>query len=245
MSIEPELIFKSLEDIFLEASKKQSNIYIENVLKRTINNPEYSENIKKLDTLDTINLEELFKLKKFFIELGRDYTMNGYVLPIFKKEIDIICKEIEQKQDPIFDMPLLIPADNIIHGYNIKNYLNMNVSCEIFYENIEYWQDENKLTFEEFYELFENTSCTDWCKMDRFGNSFGGYWEYPENSYERVNAFTLSRKDNGLALYELPYPKKFILETIKIGCSNRLECVPFTVYMCEWMEQIVNRINEP
>jgi hypothetical protein len=42
-----------------------------------------------------------------------------------------------------------------------------------------------------------------------------------------------------LGLYELPYPKKFILAIIKMRCNNRIKCVRYLNCLCEWFKRKV------
>lgn len=87
-----------------------------------------------------------------------------------------------------------------------------------FNEYIEIWEQNESMTEEEFKKQYEETACIDWAKMDRFGNSYGGFWNYPDNTPEKDkdNAWNLTYHDNMIGLFELPYPKKFVLATIKI-----------------------------
>ena len=105
------------------------------------------------------------------------------------------------------------------------------------------WDTNKRYTFEEFYKIYSETACAIWYKIDRHGETFGGFWKYPEGSKERENAFELSREDNGKGLYELPYPKEVILETIIMGCGNSRECVRYSNFICEWVKRKIVRIN--
>ena len=94
---------------------------------------------------------------------------------------------------------------------------------------------------EEF--IARSDCCSDWYKQDRHGNCFGGFWEYPEGSYQHENARQLSYDDNMKGLLELPYPREFILETIHIGCNNRQESVRYSNFLCEWMERKIKQLG--
>lgn len=94
---------------------------------------------------------------------------------------------------------------------------------------------EEPMTLEEFMTAYRDEACSDWCKMSDKGESYGGFWEYPEGSMERENAYELSQDYNGRKLYGLPFPKRFLFETIKIGCDNRMESVRYSNFLGVWM----------
>jgi len=100
------------------------------------------------------------------------------------------------------------------------------------------WNDKDQDQFNDFKTFAdhcEDQMCSDWCKQDEHGNCFGGYWEFPEDSYERKHAFSLCQRKSIVELFVLPYPAKLIFETIEIGCSNRQESVRYTNLLCEWV----------
>lgn len=131
-----------------------------------------------------------------------------------------------------------------INGYKIPTN-EFSVPYDVFLEWKEIWNNNKEMTCEDFNEEFGRVACSDWAKMDKHGDCYGGYWKYPEDSYERENAYDLSYKENRQALYDLPYPKDFILHTVKIGCSNRQESVPYTNLLCEYMKRQIDRMNQP
>jgi hypothetical protein len=79
--------------------------------------------------------------------------------------------------------------------------------------------------------------CSDWNKMDENGESFGGFWKYPEGSEERENAYTLQGEANQKALLALPFPYRLIRWTIEFGCPRRCESVKFTRECCQWVHE--------
>jgi len=123
-----------------------------------------------------------------------------------------------------------------VNGYKLYDTCEQNIFEEdYFLQYKEIWMENTPMTMEEFIGQFEG--CTEWSKQNRHGDSYTGFWEYPEGSYERENAWSLTQEDNLQGLYELPYPKKFILETVQIGCQNRLECVRYSNFLCEWFKR--------
>lgn len=220
--------------------------------------PNYHENMAKIETLSSINnLDSLIELKKYFMDLQRDYliadpigrSMLGFgayrSYPLaFDHIIKLLDDRINEFASDSFKKPISFLEGEKVCGYSVDKYTKINFPYENYLKFKEIWNDETEMSFEDFYAAFKDTCCTDWYKMDRYGNCFGGYWEYPDNSEEKENAYELSGQDNCRALYELPYPKKFILYTIRLGCGSRLECVPFSVYVCEWMRRKIETMEQ-
>ena len=73
--------------------------------------------------------------------------------------------------------------------------------------------------------------------MDRNGTPYGGFWDYPKDSDEYLNAYNLTREDNFRGLCELPYPRRVMLQVINIGCHTRMESVRYTNSLCEWIKR--------
>jgi hypothetical protein len=128
-----------------------------------------------------------------------------------------------------------------VNGYEIESNYEIGCSYVLYKDLIDDWNDKTEMSYDEFKEKYDDVACSDWAKMDRHGKCFVGFYDYPEGSYERENAFTLTREDNCKALYELPYPRHLIFITINIGCNLRLECVKFTNFLCEWMKRRIKQ----
>ena len=77
--------------------------------------------------------------------------------------------------------------------------------------------------------------CSDWSKKDAHGEAFGEYYRAPVGSFEHEHAYELSRRNNILCLYRLPWPLSVLFETIDIGCRNRHECVSYSNFIAEWV----------
>lgn len=125
-----------------------------------------------------------------------------------------------------------------INGYEPED---LSFQYDLYLKVLDEWQDKIVMTFDEFFKKYDSTVCSDWAKMDRNGNYYGGYWLFPEDSPERRDAYSLSYKDNAQALFELPYPKNFILLTTRIGCLFHRESVKFTNSFCEYMKKRVKQ----
>jgi hypothetical protein len=95
-----------------------------------------------------------------------------------------------------------------------------------------------KHTKEDFFEKLSEICCVEWTKMNRLGESYRGYWlTNPEN------ASNLTLQDNFEGLYELPFPHDLIFRTINIGCSNRMESVRYSNFLCYWIESKMKQID--
>lgn len=218
--------------------------------------PDFTTNMELMDLLPIMNnIDELIRLKKYFEKLRRDYlwasgnhmildmgVYRGYKI-IFDNEIRKINDRINELV-PEFKKDVGFAADDYINGYHIGKFAKFNFPYELFCEFKEKWQDDTKISFKKFREMFSDACCTEWYKHDHYGNCYGGPWDCPEGSYAKVNAWRLCGIQNCRALYKLPYPKKFILYAIKIGCGYRLDTVPFVNYMCEWTKRKIEQMYQ-
>lgn len=114
-----------------------------------------------------------------------------------------------------------------LFGLNPSNYLSLCAK----------WDRVDQLDKVDLLDWLKSNCCSDWSKMDADGDSFGGYWNEPEDSEEYTNAWEWSRRDNLQALIQLDYPSQAIKWTVKFGCRTRQECVAFTVLCCEWLQR--------
>lgn len=209
-------------------------------------------NMLNLDNLSINELENLLKdasdLSSKFNSIVKSLWLPGGVEP---KELKEIRKLVSDKIDTI-NLPIIYTDDEIVNGYHLYSckttiFLKSDFEdfCKLWHgdktpaifgtmREIEYGND---MTKEEFMEVYNQYACTDWSKMDEDGNPFEGeYWTASEGSDERNNASELTRKKNGECLFDLPYPKLFVLYTaIDLGCSNRMECVRYSNFICHYM----------
>jgi len=173
------------------------------------------------------------------------YFMKG-----FYDMANYLCR----KFDGDYEQELHMSENETVNGYKLYNTQNgKSILRRQDYEKcVEMWKNNKQYTHEEFMQLYDEGACSDWAKIDAHGESYGGYWKYPDGSPGKQNAWHLTRKENGEALWNLPYPKEVIFETIEIGCGNRMESVRYTNFLCEWikrkMEQLgqlkINKTNE-
>lgn len=103
---------------------------------------------------------------------------------------------------------------------------------------------EKTMEYEEFYQQFDKMACTEWSKMNKNGDDwYVGFWKENEGTYERENAWYLTRRQNAQALFDLPYSKTFLLKTVKHGCANRMESVRYSNFLGVWMTKKLILIN--
>lgn len=209
------------------------------------NGHEIINNINNMTNITDINI--LSNLKVQIIEMKHLYRRD--VLGVihcysFRPDEDIlfISDRIDLLTKSDYDPKITFDRDEV-NGYKLNK--SFTVGYDIFIEWKKIWDDKEEMTYEKFKDEFNGTACSDWAKMDKYGECYGGYWKYPDDSYEKENAWELSHEENCKALFDLPYPKRFILYTIDIGCSNRQESVPYTNLLCEYMVQQTLRLSNP
>lgn len=200
-------------------------------------NPHNSTSIQKRKVVSRIKELEPSIYRQDLVISGEE-KINGYELYHIEKSLFFYTKfqkylalwnndEVNKKvKDQISVCKTILHSlpDDII-----------NIICDYSYTT--------EMTKEEFLEQYEDKACSDWSKMDEHGTSYGGFWWFPEGSYEYENAYKLSREKSGLCLWSLPYPKRFLLETIDIGCLNRMESVRYSNFVCEWMKRKIEQMN--
>lgn len=218
----------------------------------------YKITLDKFEMVDNLNYDELKELKENFKELQKYHFGNiksnfgGYIYLgnfgkyIFDEEIFKINELMVLRKNPAYNIKINFNDDDEINGYKIGSiHNNFKIPINTFYEFEEIWNDNNEMSYENFEKEFNNIACSEWRKMDIYGEYYTKYWKYPENSYERENAGHLTSEENCKALFKLPYPKKFILYTVEFGCSTMLESVPFSNFMCEWMKRKIDIMSNP
>ena len=135
-----------------------------------------------------------------------------------------------------WNTPLALSHESKVNGYNLYSTRETPMMDYSDYLILLKTLDKPDInSFEDFFEKYDTKMCTDWSKMDREGECFGGHWKFPNDSDEYKNAYNYHRKDNALGLYELPYHKEFILKVSKFTCPLRRESVRYTNFFCHWI----------
>lgn len=177
-----------------------------------------------------------------------DYLENAYsklagpchIYPpiCYMREFYDLADEICKKYDATYALELCMNDSEVVNGYALYNVKEKQIMNRCLYEEcITLWKANKQYAQEEFMDLYDSTACTDWAKMNDHGESFGGYWKYPDGSPEKLDAWNLTRIANGISLWNLPYPKEIVFKTIKLGCGNRMECVRYSNFLCEWLKR--------
>lgn len=194
-----------------------------------------------------MSYDELIELRDKLIDAERRIMkvrcIFMYPRPRYLKEyIDPVNEKIKSFiPDWYKTAEITMDADDELNGYKLfdtdKN--GSILAYDLFLKLEKLYYEPNVMTEDEFYKEYDKIACSDWSKQDEHGECFGGFWKYPDGSYEKENAYRLSREANGKALFKLPYSHSLIFETIKIGCGNRYESVRYSNFLCEYVKKII------
>ena len=198
-----------------------------------INSIDYnSEDLSYYEKIKDSILECRYELQKL---CGIMWPLPNY----FQNELDLIKNHIKEKfSNQKFYEQLIFSESDEVNGYKLYNCENVIMDWLSFTKLAGLYKNSKKLSKKNFIKKCNDTCCTDWCKMDRHGECYGGFW-----ITDKENAWELSQKDNFKGLYELPYPHDLIFETIRIGCGNRMESVRYSNFLCHWVEQKMKQLN--
>lgn len=219
--------------------------------------PLYASIIYRLSMLSTSSLNEAIQLKDDLYTLQMDYMRErGVHIEFgprpFDRNIQEVAKYINTKCPAWYKTPVLFKTLEMKigeHTYKLPNYANeFKVSWDIYQNWLEEWNSKDKPTREEFLQWFTENTCSDWCKMDRYGECYGGPWQADRDSEEYKGAWDACHRDNAEALWELVeagYPAAFVKLTVEVGCGNRNESVPYSLFLCEWMRCKIAQYEVP
>ena len=183
------------------------------------------------DLTELINMQvEISELHNDIISKKNYYS--NYNVSIYSG----ILKDLSDRINlinPNFKKELIILSTENVNGCDLYNSKH-NIMC--FSEFLKFknlFLDTTVLDFEEFYQEFDKIACTEWAKMNTTGDEFFvGFWQT-----DKDNAWNLTRRNNASALFNLPYSKKLLLETVIFGCCNRMESVRYSNFLCVWIER--------
>lgn len=207
--------------------------------------PGIEEIRKNLDNLDNLSYDELVELKNKLFDIQDEYfKTNPRLTPLDPIPLGKDIKEVNDLIDKLghshFTKELVIKKSEMVNGYHLYDTDKLIMPYDGFADLVKKWNTNKQYSFDEFYEKCDELACTEWNKMNREGEYFTGKI-YDSDEY--YDAWDLTRKDNFLALWELPYPKEVILETIIIGCRNLKECVRYSNFICEWIKRKMEQIK--
>jgi hypothetical protein len=200
------------------------------------------------DLIDDLQ-EITFQPNKFFLpELSRQFLFQS---PTYEAIVQVKNRINDLFAPDSYKKPICFKPVDKINGYELGCDMN-EILDGLFFDWVQFKRFYSMWTeikpeldlVDGFYTEYDNLACSDWSKMDEFGECFGGFWKYPEESEEKKNAWYLSRERNGKKLFELPYPKSFVLETIKLGCGNRQESVPYSNMLCHYMQLKIDAMTK-
>lgn len=200
------------------------------------------------DDLRKISTEELQDYKEKIFnesdEVHRQQRNNGlYFLnnqgTIFYDAINLISKELDSRTCSYYNiqgLDIITTEDQKVNGYSLYNSTNFYSNYDIYIQHKKIVLNDTVYTKEEYLELLDETCCSEWSKQNRHGEYYEGFWKYPEGSYEKENAWTLSRNDNFEAIWELPYSRDLIIISINTDCDNFQESVRYSNFYCYALE---------
>jgi len=180
-------------------------------------------------------------------QLRKEYTESGASMPIIyfprisylKSFYEVIHDTLVQRDKSGYQDELIMSENEKINGYELFNVSGKPIMRKTDYDQFQKYWTENKLfTFEEFEAEYDSEACTEWYKMNRQGDHYAGFYKYAEGTNERDNAWSLTRSDNCVGLWELPYPKHLILKVMKYACDTSImESVRYVNFICEWIKR--------
>jgi len=220
--------------------------------------PTYSTICHNLSIVPYMNLEQICEFETEFEEF-RQYYIDKVGLrnhfwpprPVFKEDLDKIAdrkRELQMVSNPIiakyYNYPIELSDEEETNGYLLyKNqvpFMDYDTYHSILTESFELQEDD-----EMFKEWLEEHCCSDWSKQDRHGECYGGFWRYPDGSYEKENAYMLSREDNIEGMLELPFPRSILKWSVIQGCNSRNESVRYSNFIGTWFERTREMLMKP
>lgn len=117
-------------------------------------------------------------------------------------------------------------ASGTLNGYEVRQYKGVPYDLKFGKEWAKLWNEacSGDMLFAEFEKETDEEMCSDWAKMDQYGDCYGGYWK-SEDQAVKAKAYILSRYTNIWHLYQLPFPKRLLIASVSLGCSRRRESV--------------------
>jgi len=235
---------------YVDLFKKYSEMF--NDFEKICDLPKEENNLSKEYLINLINTIKDLQHEAMRGKQYRDYGIyapSWFVKP-YQEDIDKVDNKLGELYSPKgFNKPVMINIGDVVNGYTIKHGIdesNGKIMPFVMYEEIknEWDKPDGELEdYDKFFEAYQENTCTEWAKSDKYGNSYGGYWKYPEDSEEYKNAWTLTYSENCKALYDLPYTKHAIIYLIKICCSMRMDDVVSLVTYCHYFEKLLENIK--
>lgn len=219
------------------------------------NYPKYGWLIEKLGKLESLNYNEVCELFEVLCDFQNYYCKSMHFFMVGRRPYDgDIDKVVQRKKELViqnnpsakkyYELPSNITTkEETVNGYKLYDIIDVGefMDYEMFMKLRKHMKAVKTVTKEDFYEWYSEFACSDWAKMDRDGEPFGSsFWKDGVDK-----AYDLTRDDNFEGLWELPYPKELIKETIFIGCGNRRECVRYSNFICEFIKRAAEEVFAP
>jgi hypothetical protein len=194
-----------------------------------------TDNFANMDNIYDIGLLIDLYTKLEAIDYGNIHICNPFLPSPFNDYYRLVLERVNVLYPTWNNAVIQFSESEQVNGYKLCD--NFRLNYMEYRELLPSWLSTKEYNWDEFLEKIRKVACADWYKMDEHGESFGGFWKYPENSYERSNASILQFEHNCKCLFELPYSHDFIFETIKFGCGNRRESVRYTNILGVFMDR--------
>ena len=160
-------------------------------------------NTTKEFLLEFLDLVEDLRDTNMRMSPFRDFGIYSPYNP-YGDEIENINEKLTDLYSPKgFKIPIVINKGDVIHGHKIimniiEDENKKHISLPLYEEIKEKWDMPNgKLdNYDTFHDEFREVACSEWSKSDVKGESYGGYWKYPEDSEEYKNAYFLTFEEN-------------------------------------------------
>lgn len=202
----------------------------------------YTNKYYELDVNDL----DLDTLRIYFKEITQEmYQFSSYYnyflgLPednLYEPALIEINQRIIALSDPTYENCITTSESEEVNGYKLYAAKHNFISYDHFYIFVDLMNSNKIWTFAEWREAMISICCGAWYKCNPQGEYYQGYWKYPANSHQRINACDLTFEDNCRAMWDLPFSKDMLLETIKLGCLNYMECVRYSNFVCVWVQR--------
>lgn len=190
----------------------------------------YYDNLNAKTVLDNdlkyLTVPELKDCKSKISDLLVEYNTKDFC-DLLKSIIIEVDLELNKRECTYYSIPELTITTT--HHDTVNNYKLYNCNINVFPTFIQYKKYKmialrtRIYTKDIFMDKLDDICCSDWNKKD--ANNI------------MIKSSESRRRDNFNKMWELPYPKDLLLETVKIGCYNRMESVRYSNFMCYVLEQ--------
>lgn len=214
----------------------------------------YNSTISDIESIYTLNVDELLSMYDKYVDLNQKYIMQAYdrftldagvygtpKISPYESVFTTINDKME-KFYPKYKEVILFSNSDYSNGYQLYN-CNVNIfdlPSFIFLKKL--YEDNENMSYNDFKAKFDDIACTEWAKKDEHGECFGGFWQSDDPEIKE-DAYNLSHENNCRKLYELPFSPKIKFWSVEYGCSRRQESVRWTNFWCEWIKKKILQMS--